>query len=127
MCTNTSVQGLRRTQSSRGVLGESEVGLDSLVAGEELLCLLALHRGVDDDLVTLLPVDRGGDPVLVTSLKRVDDTEDLVKVATGGGGVGDLEADDLLGVDDEDVTDGEGHALGVNVGRVEGVKHVVFG
>lgn len=120
-----SATGLGRR--GRGILGESEVRLDGLVTGEKLLCLFALNGRVNDDLVTLLPVDGGGDAVLVTDLKRVDHTEDLVKVTTGRRGVRDLETDDLLGVNDEDVTDGEWDTLGVDVGRVQGVEHVVLG
>jgi hypothetical protein len=43
----------------RGVRGEAEVGVDDLdVVAEELLDLLALDRGVDNDLVALVPVWR---------------------------------------------------------------------
>lgn len=82
---------------------------------------------MDDDIVTVLPVGRGGDTVLVTELERVDDAEDLVKVATGGGGVGKGETDGLLGVDDEDGADGEWDTLGVDVGQVLVVQHVEEG
>ena len=111
----------------RGVLGEAQVRLDGLVAGEELLSLLALDRGVNDDLVALLPVDGGGDAVLVTDLERVNDTEDLIKVAAGRSRVRDLESDDLLGVNDEHVAHSHRKALGVNVGGVKSVEHVVLG
>jgi len=82
---------------------------------------------VDDDIFTLLPVDGGGDPVLVTELKRVDDPEDFVKVATSGGRVRNGQTDDLLGVDDEHRSDGEGNALGIDVGSILVVQHVVQG
>lgn len=77
---------------------------------------------MDDDVVAGHPVDRGGDLVLVTSLERVDNAEHLGRVAAGRGGVGEDGADRLLGVDDEDGADGEGNALGVNIGNVLVVK-----
>jgi hypothetical protein len=72
------------------------------------------------------PVNRGGDSVLVTSLKRVDNAENLSGVATSGSGVWEDCADGLLGVDDEDGADGESNALSVDVGGVLVVKHVVL-
>lgn len=56
--------------------------------------------------------------MLVARLQRVDDAEHLGRVAARRGGVGQDEADGLLRVDDEDRADGEGNALGVDVGRV---------
>jgi len=56
--------------------------------------------------------------VLVARLQGVDDAEDFGGVAAGAGGVGEDGADSLLGVDDEDGSDGEGNTLGVDVGRV---------
>jgi hypothetical protein len=43
------------------------------VAGEELLNVVALDRGVDDQGVALLPVRRRRDAVLVADLQAVDD------------------------------------------------------
>ena len=63
--------------------------------------------------------------MLVASLEGVDDTEDLGGVAAGRGWVGENGADGFLRVDDEDGTDGERNALGVDVGRVLVVQHVV--
>ena len=63
--------------------------------------------------------------MLVTGLERVDDTEDLGGVAAGGRRVRHDEADGLLRVDDEDGADGEGDTLGVDVGGVLVVEHVV--
>lgn len=97
---------------------ESEVRLDDAELGEESLGLLVLDRGVDNDIITGDPVDGGGDAVLVAGLERVDDAEDLVGVAAGGGGVGENGADGLLGVDEVDGSDGEGNALGVDVGGI---------
>lgn len=73
---------------------------------------------MDNDIVTRHPVDRGGDLVLVASLEGVDDAEDLGAVAASGGGVGEDGADGLLGVDDKDGADGEGNALGIDIGSV---------
>lgn len=101
---------------------EPEVGLDDPEVREQLLGLLVGDAGVDDDVVTGNPVDRGGDLVLVAGLERVDDAEHLGGVAAGRGGVGEDGADGLLGVDDEDGADGEGDALGVDVGGVLVVK-----
>ena len=55
----------------------------------------------------------------------IDDPQDLVKVATGGGRVGNGQTDDLLGIDDEHRSDGEGNALGIAVAGVLVVQHVV--
>ena len=72
----------------------------------------------NDDIVTWDPVDRGGDLVLVAGLERVHHAEDLSGVAAGRGWVGHNQADGLLWVDDEDAADGEGDALGVDVGGI---------
>lgn len=110
-----------------GLGGKAEVRLDGLEAREEGGSLLVGDGGVDNDVVAVLPVGGGGDAVLVTELEGVNDTEDLVKVATGRGGVGEGEADGLLGVDDEDGADGEWDTLGIEVGQVLVIQHVVEG
>jgi hypothetical protein len=97
---------------------EAEVWLDDPEVWEELLRLLVLHTRVDNDVVTWHPVDGGCDAVLVPRLQAVEDTEDLGRVTTSGRGVGEDEADRLLGVDDEDGADGEGDALAVDVGGI---------
>lgn len=43
------------------------------MAGEELLDVVALDRGVDNQAVAKLPVGRRRDAVLVSDLQRVDD------------------------------------------------------
>jgi hypothetical protein len=63
--------------------------------------------------------------VLVGQLQRVDDTEKFGGVTTRAGGVVDEGTDDLLGVDEEDGADGQGHTLGVDVGGILVVDHVV--
>lgn len=80
---------------------------------------------MDDNIITGDPVDGGGDLVLVASLEGVDDAENLGGVAARGGGVGEDQTNRLLGVDDEYRADGEGDALGVDVGGVLVVNHVV--
>lgn len=63
--------------------------------------------------------------MLVGGLEGINDTEDLSGVTAGGGGVGHDETDLLAGVDDEDRADGQSHTLGVDVGSVLVVNHVV--
>jgi len=114
---------------SRGFLlwkrGESEIRLDNADVWEDLLGILSLEGWVDNDIVTWNPVDWGGDAVLVTSLQAVDNTEDLGGVSASGGWVGENETDSLLWVNDEDRADGESNALGVNIGGVLVVNHVI--
>jgi len=57
----------------------------------------------------------------------VDDPQDFVKVAAGRGRVRNGQTDNLLGVDDEYSSDGEWNTLGVNVGSILVVQHVVQG
>lgn len=63
--------------------------------------------------------------MLIARLQRVDASQHLGGVTAGGGRVRQDQADGLLGVDDEDGADGEGDALGVDVGGVLVVDHVV--
>lgn len=103
---------------------EAQVRLDDAEVGEQLLGLLILDRGVDNHVVAGDPVDGGGDLVLVARLQRVNDTQDLGRVAARRGRVGQDGADGLLGVDDEDGADREGDALVVDVGGVLVVEPV---
>jgi len=80
---------------------------------------------MDNDVVTRDPVDGGGDTVLVASLERVDNTENLSGVAASRCGVREDKADGLLRVNDEDGADGERNALGIDVGGILVVQHVV--
>jgi len=82
---------------------------------------------VDDNVVALVPVDRGDNLVFVTQLEGIDHSDDLVKRTAGLGRVGDGEADDLLGIDHEDGSDGEGNTLRIDVGGINGIQHVVDG
>lgn len=80
---------------------------------------------MDNDIISWQPVDWGGDAVLVTGLEGVEDTEDLSGVSSSGGWVREDETDGLLWVDDEDGTDGESNTLGVDVGGILVINHVV--
>jgi len=73
---------------------------------------------VDNHIISWNPVDRGSDTVLVTGLKGVDNTEDLGGIAASGGWVGEDETDGLLGVDDENRSDGEGNSLCIDIGGI---------
>ena len=110
-----------------GLGGQTEVRLDGAETGEEGGSLLVGDRGVNNDIVAVLPVGGGGDSVLVTNLERVHHAQDLVKVATGRGRVRQGQADGLLGVNDEDGANGEWDTLGIEVGQVLVVQHIVQG
>jgi hypothetical protein len=101
---------------------ESKIWLDDAEVGEQGLGLLILDTGVDNDIVTRDPVDRGGDAMLVTSLQRVDNTKNLSSVSASRGGVREDEADCLLRINDENGSDSERNALGVDIGGVLVVK-----
>ena len=74
---------------------------------------------MNNHIVTWNPVDRSRHLVLVTRLKRINDTEHFSRVAASGCRVREDEADGLLGINDEDGTDGEGL-------KVTKVKHTIF-
>lgn len=63
--------------------------------------------------------------MLVGGLQSINDTEDLSGVTASGSGVGHDETDLLAGVDDENGADGQSHTLGVDVGGVLVVNHIV--
>lgn len=104
---------------------ESEVWLDDFDLWPDLDGILGLDWWSDDNIITRSPVDWSGNSVPVTGLQAVDDTEDLSGVSAGGGWVGEDKTDGLLWVNDEDRADGESNALGVDVGSILVVKHVV--
>lgn len=105
---------------------DSDLRLNNADLAELLLGILGGDGGRDDDVVTREPVDGAGDTVLVGGLESIDDTEDLGGVTAGGGGVGHDQTDLLARVDDENGADGQSHALGVDVGGVLVVDHVVL-
>ena len=57
-------------------------------------------------------------PVLVTSLERINNPQDLSSVPSSGSWVRQDKTDGLLGVNNEDGSDGEGDSLGVDIGGV---------
>ena len=63
--------------------------------------------------------------MFVGKLKQVNDTEDLLRVTARAGGVVNNRADDLLEIDEKDGSDGQCHALAVDVDGVLIVDHVV--
>ncbi len=79
---------------------------------------------MDNHIITRDPVDGCSDAVLIAGLERVDDAEDLSRVATSGSGVRQDQSDCLLRIDDVDGPDGESDALGVDVGGVLVVEPV---
>lgn len=115
----------RKAHPLLGSLGEAEVRLDLTDLAELLPGILSRDGRGDDNIITGEPVDGAGDTVLLGGLQSVNDTEDLGGVAAGGGGVSHDETDLLGGVNDEDGADGQSHALGVDVGGVLVVDHVV--
>ena len=57
----------------------------------------------------------------------IDNPQDFIKVATSGGRVGNGQTDGLLGIDDEHRSDSEWNALGITVGGILVVQHVIQG
>jgi len=102
---------------------------------------------MNDNTVSGSPVSGSSNLVGITSLKRIDNSEDFIELTTGRSRVGKGETDGLLGVDNVDGTDGEGNTmkgrlesancpknssfakmvlpLGVQVGQVLLVEHVL--
>ena len=105
----------------------SKTHLDRPVPREELIRLLLLDTVGHNDILTRGPIHRSSDLVLGRNLQRVDHSQELIDVPSRRSRVREDEADDLLGVDDEYRTDGEGESEGVDVGGVESVEHVVLG
>lgn len=102
-----------------------QVGLNDAHIGEQRLGLFVCDGRMHDNVVATGPVDRGRDAVLVAELERVDDAQDLGRVAAGRGWVGEDGADGLFRIDDEDAADGKGNALAVDVCGVLVVDPVV--
>jgi hypothetical protein len=80
---------------------------------------------VYDDVVAHCPVHWRSDPVFVASLKGVEHTKDLGCIPSSRGRVREDQANGFLGINDEYRPDGEGNALGVDIGGVLVVNHVV--
>jgi hypothetical protein len=106
--------------------GKSEVWLDNAEVREEGLGLLVLDARVNNHIIAGDPVDGSSDAVLVTGLEGVDHAKNLSGVAASGSRVGEDEADGLLGVNNEDRTDGERNAFGVDIGCILVVKPELY-
>ena len=103
----------------------SQVWLNYLEIREKLLGLLVLDAWVHNDIVTWYPVYRCGNSVLVSCLERIHNSQNLGGVATSRGRIREDGADGLLRVNDENRADCESNALGVHVGSILVVEHVI--
>ena len=63
--------------------------------------------------------------MLVSQLQGVDDSENFLRVTTSRSRVVDDSTDLLLGINEEDSADRQSHALGVDVGGILVIDHVV--
>ena len=86
----------------------AQVGLDLGEAFRELrLSLLVGEVWHDDAVFAVRPVNRGGYGVVVGQLQCVDHAKNFIKVAAGGGRVGDRQSDLFVRIDNEHGTHGE--------------------
>ena len=92
-------------------------GVPGSLEQEEKIVSISLTKQ-KNTISCCLPVDWSRDLVLVTSLERIDHTEDFGGVATSASWVGEHEADCLLRVDHEHAADGEGDAFLIYVGGI---------
>ena len=90
---------------------DGDLRLDGADLTELLLSILGRDRRGNNDIIAGQPVDGRGYAVLVGGLERVDNTEDLCGVTAGRGGVGQDQADLLVGVNDEHGADGKSKAF----------------
>lgn len=92
--------------------------------GEEFFGVLIGDARQDDTVLPLCPIDGCSDFMTDSKLQRIDDSQDLIKAPAGAGGVGQAELDLLITADDEDGSNGHGHALrvGGGVGRNHAVQ-----
>ena len=118
---------------------ESEIGLDDAEIWEQLLCLVVVHRWMDNDIVawrpsqktvcqdvgfcfTWNPVDRSRNFVTISCLQRIDDSQHLGSVPARARRIRENGSDGLLWVNDEDGADRKSYALLVDIGGVLMVK-----
>jgi len=106
------------------VCGRPQIRQDGLVIREELLGLVVRDSVIDNDVFARFPVDGGGDLVFVAKLQGIYSAKNFIKVSANSSGIGNREADGLLGVDDEDGSDSKRHALAINVGSILFVQHI---
>lgn len=66
---------------------------------------------MNDNTVSGSPVSGSSNLVGITSLKRIDNSEDFVELTTGRSRVGKGETNGLLGVDNVDGADSEGDTV----------------
>ena len=79
------------------------------------MCFRVRDLGVNNHAVTWTPVGGRRDSVSVAELKRINDAQNFVKMAARGGGVGNFEANNVLGIDHKDITHREWSAMGVDI------------
>ena len=89
---------------------------------KELIGILIGEWKVDNDILAVLPVGRSGHLLVDSELKRVDRTDDFIKVASGAGRVRHHECNSLVGLEDENTTDCHGQSLAILVGLIENPK-----
>ena len=106
-------------------ISKPQVRLNSPDLAKLLLSILSGNRRRNNDIITRQPVNGASNAVLISGLEGINDTENLSSVTTSRGGVGHDQTDLLAGVDDEDGADGQSQTLGVHVGGVLVVNHVV--
>jgi len=109
----------------KGKGSETEVWLYDAEVREECLSLFVRYLWVDDNIIAWNPIDWGGDTVFVTSLERVDDSQNLSRVPSSRSWVRQDETYDLLWVNNKHRSNGEGNSLGVHIGGVLVIQHVV--
>jgi hypothetical protein len=81
---------------------------------------------VDNHIIARYPIDGSGNSVFVASLQRVNDSKNFSGVATSRCRVGKDGADGLLGVNNEDRSNGECDSLLIDIGSILVVQHVVL-
>ena len=91
----------------------------------DILAITSKYNGVKENVPTWYPIYRRSNPVLVASLERIDYTENLGGIASSRGRIGHDETNSLLGVDDEDASNGKGNAFLVHVCGILVVQHIV--
>lgn len=109
----------------KGKRGEKNIRLNSTNLTKLLLRILRRDRRGNNNIITGQPVNRASDTILISRLERINHTEHLGSVPARRSRVRHDQTDLLSGVNDEDGADGESHALGVDVGGVLVVDHVV--
>ena len=122
---NNSKGKKKRKEKGKEKGGGGYIRLDSTDLTKLLLRILSRDGRRNDNIITRQPVNRASDTVLISRLEGINHTENLGGVTAGRGRVGHDQTDLLGRVNDEDGADGEGHALGVDVGGILVVDHVV--